>query len=252
MIKVKIGIKGVATFKDGVVRNATALVLNEYGSEVWGHVPYVDELAQQGFSDGDIYMEVGNAHQGYLHVLQRHGEEIQGIYPGVALNTAVNNFINDLFGSIEKLHIDKPYKTGKKTKNYLKADSKENEEGKKKFVSLLFKKHERRYKFMTMFSHDAVQNKFGQEGVTVTGDGLEITLLAQPRGVVADLTTGTEKEPLSVQTADSRQHPLQGDGITADSAVKAEDIEYNALRVAKHHEQGARFKSNLEGVWALR
>lgn len=239
--------KGVVTFTDGVKRDETALVLNSAGKEEWGYVPYVEELAKAGYPAAKIVMTVGNTNYGYLHLLHRHGSEILELYKeGTPLHEAVEDFITSTFRRIEKLHVDEPYRDKRKARNYLLADSKE-EEGEKRLIVLKFTKDGGRYHFITMYRHNARQSKFFKEGITLTDQGLEIKLLARPESEVADRPVSRTHTLSRGLPSDSRLGLSDNDNITSSSPVKADSIFFEATRKQIHPQEESGVRTRRRG-----
>lgn len=241
--QVKISNKAIVTFKDGVVRNKNSRVLRSDGREEWARFPEIEELKESGFLAGNVYMPVGDATYGFIHVVSRHAAEFAELYPGAMQAEALELFIDDVFYNLKKV---RGSYVGKGKKKKMDADSLvyENKNGnkKKKRVSMTLHKvaGESFYTVDTAFE-TAADKEFSR--VKVEKDGQSCTVTVELDGKAPGLPTGDTLNPSSARPLPARR-PVTSDNITPDSNVKAEDIDFEFLRKAKHPdvETGARFR----------
>ena len=243
--QVKISNKAIVTFKDGVVRNKNSRVLRSDGREEWARFPEIEELKEAGFLAGNVYMPVGDATYGFIHVVSRHAAEFAELYPGATQAEALELFIDDVFYNLKKV---RGSYVGKGKKKKMDADSLvyENKNGnkKKKRVSMTLHKvaGESFYTVDTAFE-TAADKEFSR--VKVEKDGQSCTVTVELDGKAPGLPTGDTLNPSSARPLPARR-PVTSDDITPDSNVKAEDIDFEFLRKAKHPdvETGARTRGN--------
>lgn len=240
--QVKISNKAIVTFKDGVVRGSKSHVLRSDGREEWAQFPEISELKAVGLPRAGIYMEVGDASYGFLHLAIRHAAELEELYPDVSVSDAVEMFVDEVFSKLSRVHGSF---VGKGRKKKVEADTARYErkgKEKKKRVTLRFNKSENKeyYTFISAFEADA-DKPFS--GAKVEKDGLTCAVTVELDGKAPGLPTGATLKPSSARQQHSRR-PVKDDNITPNSKVKGEDIDFEFLRKAKHPdvETGARFR----------
>lgn len=242
--QVKISNKAIVTFKDGVVRNKNSRVLRRDGREVWARFPEIPELKEAGFPEANVYMEVGSEQYGFIHIAYRHVAELEELYPGVPVPDAVEMFVDEVFSKLAKVNGSYSVK-GRKKK--VEADTPQyyrNDETKKKRVTLQLNKADNSEYYTFISAFEAKGDK-EFEGVKKSKDGLTCAVTVELDGKAPGLPTGAMLNPSHARQQHSRR-PDEDDNITPDSNVKAEDIDFEFLRKAKHPdvETGARTRGN--------
>lgn len=242
--QVKISNKAIVTFKDGVVRNKNSRVLRRDGREVWARFPEIPELKEAGFPEANVYMEVGSEQYGFIHIAYRHVAELEELYPGVPVPDAVEMFVDEVFSKLAKVNGSYSVK-GRKKK--VEADTPQyyrNDETKKKRVTLQLNKADNSEYYTFISAFEAKGDK-EFEGAKKSKDGLTCAVTVELDGKAPGLPTGAMLNPSHARQQHSRR-PDEDDNITPDSNVKAEDIDFEFLRKAKHPdvETGARTRGN--------